>query len=152
MKTTNGGVAGGRYRTRTRPSLKVNQRLQSLLQPPNNNKEPRTRTWSRHCSACRRPSSRVSTLKLGLLSPLARLAPRTLCGSHQGSGFYPSLRCRMLIKEPLLWGIRDKMAADSHRDAVNTSVHQAAAALFSDQCGHDVYEKRTLLLSVNAST
>ncbi|KAG7232372.1 hypothetical protein INR49_008940 [Caranx melampygus] len=35
---TNGGVAGGRGRARARPSLKVNQRLQSLLQPPNNNK------------------------------------------------------------------------------------------------------------------
>lgn len=37
---TNGGVAGGQGRARARPSLKVNQRLQSLLQPPNNNKNP----------------------------------------------------------------------------------------------------------------
>ncbi|CAJ1048342.1 high mobility group protein B3-like [Xyrichtys novacula] len=43
MGITNGGVAGGRGRAGARPSLKVNQRLQSELQPPNNNKNPRTR-------------------------------------------------------------------------------------------------------------
>lgn len=61
----------------------------------------------------------------------------------------------MLIKEPLLWGKRDKMAADRHRDAVNTSVHQAAFSLplcEPYQCGRDVFEKRTHLCSVNAST
>lgn len=50
----------------------------------------------------------------------------------------------MLIKEPLLGGKKDKMAADRHRDAVNTSVHQAAFTLpmhQSDQCGRDVFKK-----------
>lgn len=53
----------------------------------------------------------------------------------------------MLIKEPLLGGKKDKMAADRHRDAVNTSVHQAAFTLpmhQSDQCGRDVFKNRTL--------
>lgn len=34
----------------------------------------------------------------------------------------------MLIKRTVTRGKRDKMAAHRHRDAVNTSVHQAADA------------------------
>lgn len=61
----------------------------------------------------------------------------------------------MLIKRTVTRGKTDKMAADRHRDAVNTSVHQAPFTLpmhQSDQCGRDVFKNRTLLWSVSAST